>query len=349
MTQPGPDAPANPPGLDPRPRARHRAALIIAFFALDLLVLGGVAIFLATRGGPSPAAAPAGAADVRTAEAVLESVQTYVREGETARARAVLAAATAAHPGDADLRLAYAQLLLTIPDIPAALEQYETAIDLGETTAAVRFAAGVAASQVERHARAAEHFQAACELDAGNADYAMHWASALLHLNRRDAAKAQVLRAGVLDPSRAVVWGQLAQILLDENNADMARQHAARARELQPAVAAWRVLEARALKRLGDPEAALLLLDPLNKADRAAPAVARVFAECYGLLGRPGDALAAVEAAARAAGTDAALWREAAAWATRAGDAEAARRHEMVAASLSQAAAPAEGDPSTDD
>ena len=78
------------------------------------------------------------------------------------------------------------------------------------------------------------------------------------------------------------------------------------------------MIEARALKRLGDPQAALDLLAALVPPERYNAGVLATAGECLGLLGRPGDAASWYEEAALANPDDAELAAEAARWRERA-------------------------------
>ncbi|MEM7756296.1 MAG: hypothetical protein AAF297_11735, partial [Planctomycetota bacterium] len=99
-------------------------------------------------------------------------------------------------------------------------------------------------------------------------------------------------------------------------NAEIARDMARRARELEPTVTAWRVIEARASNRLGDADTALILLGGVGPESATNDGVLRTKGEAFGLLGRPGDAARMYAEAGRP--YDAAVWFE------RAGEIESA-------------------------
>lgn len=277
-----------------------------------------------TPGGPG---APAGAGgdqsaadDAGTVDAILDAARRYSASGDLDKAEAVLRAGVAEHPADAPLRRALADVLLRQDNKAEALAQYERLVEDGSASADDAFRAGSLAAVLNDPAKAAAYHERAQALDPANPDYPVHLARAQIALGQIDAAKASLTRAAVLDEGRGVVWGMLAELALRENKLDMASQHIAKARRLEPDVAAWRVLEARILTRRGEPERALLLLRGLGEADRWQPPVVKARAACLGMLGRPGDAMTLYTDAIEKH-TDAAVLRyEAAQWAERLGD-----------------------------
>ncbi|MEO1513049.1 MAG: tetratricopeptide repeat protein, partial [Planctomycetota bacterium] len=231
----------------------------VAVLAAGGLIVWGV---LADRPEELSASEPAeqAVATLESADAVLEGVQTLIRTGESDRALAVLDAAVRTYPDDRELRLAFAELLVGRGEPGEAYAQYEVAITAGEPEAAVEFKAGGAAGLMGDREKAAAHYAKAAELEPGNADYAETLGLSLIGINDLEAAKVSLLRATAVDPDRGRSWGALAEIALRQNSTGLARQHARRAQQSQPGVAAWRVIEARALKREGSVEDALLLL-----------------------------------------------------------------------------------------
>ncbi|MEN0021282.1 MAG: hypothetical protein AAF747_10400, partial [Planctomycetota bacterium] len=91
-------------------------------------------------------------------------------------------------------------------------------------------------------------------------------------------------------------------------------------------VTAWRLIEARALKRAGDTERALAVLDGVEPADAGSASVLRLASECLGLLGEPAEAARRYTevASVRTGEGVAALALEASTWHERAGDVAAA-------------------------
>lgn len=277
---------------------------------------------VASAPAPAAPAGPAGPglAKTETVEAVLATVQRLTADGQPGAAETVLSDAVRQFPVDQDLRLAYADLLMSRQRWGEAYDQYVGAIEIGRVPAPVQFSAGMMASQTDRPELAAAHFDAAMRLDPSEPNYAMYLASAQLKLRRTAEAKASLAIAVRLAPDRAQVWGMLGQIALDENKLGMAAQHLDRARELQPNQPAWVLMRARTHKRAGETEAALELLHTLPDQNLNDPGTLSLLAECYGLLGRPGDAASRYMDAAEQRPDDAGVAFETALWLDRAGE-----------------------------
>ena len=310
----------------------RRGSWVIA--ALFVAALAVFVTAVAVR-RPSPAGAEGERpASVRTVEAVLRAAADYMQAGARATAAAVLSAAAREHPSNPDLRLAYGEVLVALGRAEEAYREYEAALACGAEGAATHFAAGTVASMAGLPDRAVEHFAAAQAADPTKADYPLYLAQVQLRQGDVQRAKVNLLLAARLDEGRAVAWGTLAEVALRENKPDLALQHVARAREIEPRVTAWRVVEARALNRLGDPERALLALRGVEGADARSLPVLRLMGECYGLLGRPADAAREFAQASDARPGDAEMAFEAAVWLERAQDAKSAVRYANRAAEL---------------
>lgn len=299
------------------------------------LLIGGAAVVVAAGvvglwrfgGGPASPADPGAGAVADPAVGVgdsLEAARVYVGQQEYGKAEAVLRSAVEDHPGDHRLREALGEVLLADEDRAGALEQYAWLVAEGSDSAGVAFAAGSIAAVLGDAERAAGFHTRAAELDPANADYPLHLARAQIELGMIEDAKVNLTRAAVLDEGLGVVWGMLGELALRENNLPMAAQHVTEARRLEPGVVAWRVLEARILKRQGEPERALMLLAGLTGSDRNQPPVLRAMGECLGLLGRGSDALALYELAIEAKPAEPEFRLEAALWAERLGKTERA-------------------------
>lgn len=304
---------------------------------LGAVVVAGVAVRSvlqsppqAAQGGQSPNEAggdgphaPA-VADRSTLEAVLASVQVYVNEKDFARADAIFREAIGEYADDQDLRMAYADLLMMQNRMNESYQSLLAALAIGPREAHLEFRSGTLATTLGMHDRAEEHFAAAQLADPSNADYPLYLANERMQLGRKSEAMADLVRASVLDPDRAIVWGTIARLEYDANKLGLAAQHIAKARRLEPRQVAWKIIEARVLKRAGDPEAALVLLTALGGDERRLTEVVRTIAESYGLTGRPGEAAAEYLAIAQANVDDEKLWFETALWQQRVGELEAA-------------------------
>jgi tetratricopeptide (TPR) repeat protein len=297
-----------------------RRRLVFAVPVAVAALLGAGAV-LAWRFGRAPQAAPE---VTRDTAAILDAAEQYRRRGEADKAEAVLRAAVGENPEDEAVRGAYAEALLARGAREESLEQYAWLVAEGSGSASAAFRAGSLAAALGQTDRAIAFHERAGALDPGNAEYPVHLAQAQIEAGRLDDAKASLARAAVLDEGRALVWGMLAELALRENKLEIAAQHIARARAIEPDAPAWRVVEARVLKRRGEPERALLVLSSLGEADRWSEGVLGTMAECLGMLSRPDDAWALYETAIQRRPGEPALRLEAALWAERTGRVERA-------------------------
>ncbi len=302
---------------------RRGGAAMIAVGVLVVLVAGGLvtlALMRAVGGEPESPADRSDSPSVATEadiERLLESVQVYVRSGERSKAHAILESAVGQYPDDQDLRLAYGQLLMQDERWGEAFVQYDAAALSGPITAEEHFAAGTFASAVNRYEDAARHYDMAQRADAANAVYPLYLAQMQLKLGLKSEATASLVRASVLDESNALIWGSMASISLSENKINMALQHIARARELEPDSRDWRLIEARAMKRSGRAEDAIGVLLGLGDALLTDDEALRTMSECHGMLGEPAESLALYEQAMAQRPALSMLVYEAAVWAER--------------------------------
>ncbi len=254
----------------------------------------------------------------KSIKASIEAAQSYMQQREPARAEAVLAQAVSQYPDDQELRVLYARVLMELKKPAEAYEEYIAALAIGPRTHELEFAAGTMANLAGQTARAAEHYSAAQAAQPKNPAYALYLAQVQRKLGDIPAAKANLVMAANLKPDDATPWGTLADIALQENNLDMALQHIAKAREAQPRVKEWRLIEARIRKRKGDPETTIIVLMGIETPQRRDPQIVRLIAECYAMLDRPADAGHAFAEASDARPDDAELAYEAATWYARA-------------------------------
>lgn len=305
-------------------RGPARRSMIIAF----LVVLAGTLVVVGVRelsAPPGVAKATDPSTIARRVDAVLNSAQQLRQSGQVAKAQAVLEAGVREFPGEQQIHLSYAELLLTGGKTQEAYDQHVTALAIGPRTPEVELTAGTLASMLGKPERAIEHYSAVLAAQPTNARAALLLAQVQIKMGEIDEAKKNLLVAGNLQPEMAIVWGTLADLALRENKTGMAKQHIARARQLEPRVTLWRLIEARALRRENRPEEALHLLIGLDEAERREAGVMQLMSECYGLLERPGDAADLYLAAATSDPARGDWAYEAALWLSRAG-----RREEAV-------------------
>ena len=272
-------------------------------------------------------------------EAIVTQANMFMRNGEQTAAEAILTQGIAQYPDDQDLRLAYADMLLNSERREDAYEQYVKALAIGPRDADLEYAAGTLASMVGSHDRAIEHLTAAQMSDPNSAEYALQLGQAHLQLEHRLEAKAALLRAVQIDPQMPLGWGMLAEIALRENFAEQALTHVRKARALQPTELAWKVIEARALKRTNDPQGALDVMAGIDNADRQSKPVLKLMSECYGMLRQPPLAMQLYADAIVRQPQDVELLFEGALWAERASERQQALNWAERAASGGHAAA----------
>lgn len=261
------------------------------------------------------------------------------REGDYARAAALLEPLVAADPKAEDPRLLLAQVYCGLKRYPDAHQQVEAVLAQAgpSAPAALRFDAGTIANQAGAVERAAEHYAAAQAADPREPRYPLYLAMIQIKLGQDGPAMASLVRAVNLAPDLAEGWGTLGELELRSGSLGLALDHLRKARVLQPGSARWRLGEAKVLKRQGDPEAAAAIIVALDPADRQTRDALAQLGECMGLLGRPRIAAEAyAEAAAARAGSadEAEFHAKAAEWFERAGDADLAGKHARRAAEL---------------
>lgn len=244
-------------------------------------------------GDPDPASTKT--APLQTIEEVLESVQAYVSAGEYQPARTILRSAIAQYPADTDLRFALGDLMLMTEDYQQAYDQYLAAIEQQSTNAngvdpKSLFTAGTLANMIDQPEMALVHYKAAMQADSSNPEYPLYLANIQFKLNKLEEAKASLAIAARLSPDRAMVYGTWAKIALRQNKLTIAQQQIEKARNLEPAIAAWTILEANIQKRMGNPERSIELLSSLPQSEINTPESMRLLAESFGMIGQPEDA-----------------------------------------------------------
>lgn len=287
------------------------------FWIIKLAVTGAKPASATAAGGAAPAS---GKPTPEAMDAILKSAEQYVREGQAGKAEAILRESVDQYPADSTLLISYGELLVSQQRPQEAYPLYTRAIQAGASDAATVFKAGTVANMAGWPEKAVEHYNDAQTADPGNPDIPLFLGQIQLKLDQLEPAKASLLRSAKIDENRAVTWGTLAEIALREGKNNIALQHIAKARQIEPRVTLWRLVEARALKRTAKPDEALALLTPLDASEKQEPAVARVIAECYGMLNRHAEAAEALETSRKAHTDDAALTLETAIAFERAGD-----------------------------
>lgn len=328
--------PTPSPDATPTPGRSGGPWLILALLA----GIGVIGVLALRGGGTGTTIKPTAAVSAATTAERLSAAAAFFQAGEYAKAEGVLRLAVNDAGDDQEVRERLAESLLAQKKHAEAYEQYTEAIRIGPHRPDLFFAAGTMASQAGKPDMALGQYLAAQQADKTNATYPLYAAQMQLKLGQTDAAKASLLRAATLQPENAMPWGQLADIALNENNARIALQHVAKARAIQPDVLAWRLTEARAHKRVGDPAAAIKLLESLSPADRFNKDVLQTLAECDGMLSQPAQAAKRYADAFYAMPQDAELAYQGAVWFERAGQRRDAQWLAEQAANLGHKQAP---------
>lgn len=298
-----------------------------------LVMLGG--IVWVWKSSPAPASAGSVAATVESPGAEsLGPARDLIGRGEFSKADTLLIPLVAKFPEEQSLRLARAECLFGLKRFAESYAQYEKALAIGPREPSTEFAAGVAAREAGQLERAIEHMSMAQTADPYSPNYALALGQVQRKAGTIEAAKASLLRAAHLDSTNAYAWGTLAEIALSENNANICLQHVSRARALQPDSSEWKLIEARAHKRKGEPTKALQVLSGIESRQRKDAPVARLMAECYGMQGRSEEAAVIMGEAFLASPMDGALAYDAAVAYERVGNRDKALEHAKYAKAL---------------
>lgn len=232
-----------------------------------VVIIGAVVIWLVVGSGSSGSAGQqatqqaGGAEELASVERVMEAARTRIANQELTQAEKILAAAAEQYPGEQQIFLLWGEMLALQARLAESYRAYETAIALGPDHAEYRHVAGTIAAQLGLLDDADAHYAMAQKLNPSNPKHPLYRAQIQRKLGDTDGARANLVVATKLDPSIAVGWAGLAGIALDENRSQVALSHIRKARELEPDQLAWRVVEAKALRRMGQiGEAANLLL-----------------------------------------------------------------------------------------
>lgn len=237
--------------------------------------------------------AEAGSAELAPSESVEEilgAVQVYVRNQQYAQATTVLEHACRQYPNDQELRLSMGDLYMMQQRYADAYREIVAGIEIGPANAKAEFTAGTLANMLDRLEVAEAHFASAMRIDPTNPDTPMFLAAVQLKMNKLDEARKNLAIAGKMSPESARIYAMRSELAMRENKVSIALDQIRKARAIEPEVLAWLVAEAKVLKRAGLAEEALNLLASLSQENREKLDVAYLLAQCYGMLGRSGDA-----------------------------------------------------------
>jgi len=265
-----------------------------------------------------------GMAKTESIEEILGAVQVYVRNQQYGEATTVLEHAVAQYASDQELRFALGDLYMHQTEHEKAYDQYIAGIEIGPQNAIAEFTAGTIANMLGRVELSEMHYYSSMKLDPTNPDTPIFLAAIQLKLNQLDEAKKNLAIAGRLAPDRARIFAMRSEIAMRENKATIALEQIRRARDIEPRDLGWILQEARVLKRNHDPEGAITLLTALPEEDLLIADTALILAECYGMVGRPGDAASRLIDVAQLNPQDSQLAFQIAQWLERASERETA-------------------------
>lgn len=223
-------------------------------------------------------------------EEILGAVQVYVRNKQYAQATTVLEHACMQYPNDQELRLSMGDLYMMQERYADAYREIAAAIEIGPTNAKAEFTAGTLANMLDQLELAEAHFASAMRIDPTNPDTPLFLAAVQLKMNKLDEARKNLAIAGKMSPESARIYAMRSELAMRENKVTIALDQIRKARAIEPDVLAWLVAEAKVLKRAGRAEEAMNLLASLSQENRENLDVAYLMAQCYGMLGRSGDA-----------------------------------------------------------
>lgn len=282
------------------PESPTRASLL----PVALLLIVGIAVvaggawavrglLLAPSGSHALQRGAGQTAKPQTIEEILAAARVYMDQDQPGSAEVILAEAVRTFPASQSLRLLLGECLLQQERLPEAYEAYTQGIFIGPDHPEYRFVAGTLASRIGRDEDAITHYRRAQSLDPSNPKHPLYLAQVQRRVGQTDEARANLIIATRLDENLAVAWGALAAIALDENRLEVARGYIERARTIEPASPAYRVIESKILRRGNEPRRAADLLLELSADERLRDAgVVYELGLCHAMLGETREAAA---------------------------------------------------------
>ena len=283
----------------PRRQIGPIIAIAIAILGCGAIVLWKTGMFgLAGSGAPQAAnghtpdashdSTAARDRSLQKLDEALNAVSTYMQTDQIGKAEVVLDALTESYPDHPNVYRSLFELRLHQERHPDAYAAIRKVLDLDSTNAEEHFNAGVLASMLKKIEPAATHFEMATSLAPRNPKFPLYLAQMHIKLHEYDKAKVRLLQVINLDGSLHEAFGTLAEIAMIENDLEMAEQHISRARQIAPDIIKWRMVEAAMLRRSGQPEQSLALINALNEEHgRFRQDVVEEAARCWAMLGEP--------------------------------------------------------------
>jgi tetratricopeptide (TPR) repeat protein len=247
-------------------------ALLVLIPALVIVAgMGYFAIQIATEAPQDQESSLdlSGAERERNLERIRTSVQAYFQQGDFESADAILASSLRQLPNNQDLRLLNAELRMWQERPEEAYQEMQMAYKIGPDSPEYRYAAAGYAHAAGLIDSAIEEVRMAiARSEEPDIRFFQFLGALQMQKGERADASGTLLIALQQDPEQATLHGMLAEIDLQEGGTERGLEFARRARELDPDQFAYRITEARLLRRLGrldDSLAALTAIDEYTR------------------------------------------------------------------------------------
>lgn len=218
-------------------------------------------------------------------EKALDAIEEYKNSDKIPQASEILTALLTKYPEDPDVLCMASVIRLFEGRTAEAYEALNHKLEKYGGRSDEYFHAGILANMNGSIDMAVAHMENACRLDPSAPAYLINLAMLENKRFNYTAAKANLIKAALLDESNDVIWGTLAEIALQENHLDIGLQHITKARNLNPSNLQWRVDEAKILLRQNQPDAAYVLLKALQPPDSSNQQVINTLAMCWAMKG----------------------------------------------------------------
>lgn len=236
------------------------------------------------------------------------------------------------YPKHPSARTLLAQVLFENRQPTAALDQLVISLELDGQQPQVRQMAGDIALAMDRLDEAAKHYTIAIGLEPANATYRVHLAQVYMNQQQDDKARQTLLEAIRADSSAHRAYALLSDLYARQNKLSLALPQIQTAIDLTPAKdraiqAIYIRKKSRLLRRDNQPDAALQTLQTLTTDERRDPEVIEEIASCWAMLNLPANGALLYEQQLMLDPTDYRMVAGAAEWRLKAGEVDAARQH----------------------